>query len=76
MIILIFQREHPCPMFCRPELPLKQKNNRKKSSCLLFSLIDYLNEETKKKKTKTKTWETEDQQDSRESTDGFTSLKS
>ena len=36
-------------MFRRPELPLKQKNNRKKSSCLLFSLIDYLNEETKKK---------------------------
>ena len=62
-------------MFCRPELPLKQKNNRKKSSCLLFSLIDYLNEETKKKNKK-KTWETENQQDSRESTDGCTSLKS
>ena len=41
-------------MFRRPELPLKQKNNRKKSSCLLFSLIDYLNEETKKKKQKQK----------------------
>ena len=41
-------------MFRRPELPLKQKTNRKKSSCLLFSLIDYLNEETKKKKQKQK----------------------